>query len=388
MEQATTMPTSRQWTNWRWQQRNAVRTAEELRDFFPGVSASDIEAIDIHSRQMRFQVTRHFLNCIARTTDGAPDPLDPLWRQVLPALEGDLVAAGYSYDGTENWEMPEEMVTPIAQRKYEDRVIIRASNVCHAYCQFCYEALRTLEKDSEKSSFNLRHWDDTIRYVAENEEIGEVILSGGEPLMQGDDQLRRLLGDLRRLPRQIAIRIHTRALSFNPFRITDQLCATFEEFEVNSVGLHVTHVNELSPEFEQAAAKLRRAVPVLFANIPLLRDVNDSAEAIRTLSMRLYMLGVARGYLYHFMPHSPGADRFRTPVQAGVKITHWMKRRVSNLAVPEYVLPHQTGKYTMPLLGPEEELPRRRTSATGEWVLHFVNWLGEEVDYPDPPVGL
>ena len=60
-------------------------------------------------------------------------------------------------------------------------------------------------------------------YLREHPEIHEVILSGGEPLMQADAQLARLLSNLRSLDRAIAIRIHTRALTFNPFRVTDDL---------------------------------------------------------------------------------------------------------------------------------------------------------------------
>jgi lysine 2,3-aminomutase len=374
------------WANWRWQQRAAVRTTEELLEVFPGLSEEQAEQIDRHNKTMRFQVTRHFLGLVERTPEGAPSPEDPLWRQVLPTDADAATPSSYRYDGTENWELPSEMVTPIAQHKYDDRVIVRAANICHSYCQFCYEALRTLEKESEKPAFNLGHWDGTLDYLREHPEIQEVILSGGEPLMQSDEQLGRLLGDLRALPRPLAIRIHTRALAFNPFRITDDLCAVMSEHGVTAVGLHATHVNELGPDFVDAVRRLRREVPVLFANIPLLRGVNDSAEEIHELSMTLYMHGVARGYLYHFMPHSPGAERFRTPVWTGVEITRALKRRVSNLAVPEFVLPHHSGKHTMPLLAPDEQPPRRGTTETGEEVVRFLNWQGDKIEYPDPPV--
>jgi lysine 2,3-aminomutase len=373
-----------EWGNWRWQQRSAIRTTEELLEVFPGLAGDRLEAIDRHTQTMRFQVTRHFLGLVEQTPEGAPRPDDPLWRQVMPADPEEAAPSSYSYDGTENWELPSEMVTPIAQHKYDDRVIVRAANVCHAYCQFCYEALRTLEKESDKPAFNLHHWDATLGYLLKHPEIQEVILSGGEPLMQSDEQLGRLLGDLRALPRPLAIRIHTRALAFNPFRITEDLCATLAEHGVTAVGLHATHVHELGPDFVAAAQRLQRAVPVLFANIPLLRGVNDSAAAIHELSMKLYMNGVARGYLYHFMPHSPGSERFRTNVSAGVEIIRALKRRVSNLAVPEFVLPHHTGKYTMPLLAPDEQPPQRATSASGEEVLRFRNWQDETIEYPDP----
>jgi lysine 2,3-aminomutase len=378
--------TKSDWSNWRWQQRSAIRTSEELLEVFPGLAGEEAESIDRHAETKRFQATRHFLSLVEQTPDGAPKPEDPLWRQVLPSAPGATAPSGYSYDGTENWELPSEMVTPIAQHKYQDRVIIRAANICHSYCQFCYEALRTLEKDSEKPAFNLRHWDSTLEYLREHPEIQEVILSGGEPLMHSDEQLGRLLGDLRALPHPLAIRIHTRALAFNPFRVTDGLCSVLAEHEVNAFGLHATHVNELGSDFADAISRLRRVVPVLFANIPLLRGVNDSSPAIHELSMKLYMHGVARGYLYHFMPHSPGAERFRTPVWTGVEIIRALKRRVSNLAVPEFVLPHHTGKHTMPLLGPDEEPPRRVATAGGEEVVRFLNWRDELIEYPDPPV--
>ena len=210
-----------EWTDWKWQQKNAVRSVDQLLQVFPGIPQNISEAIRRNTKTRRLQITPYYLRLIRRTPDGlAPLADDPLWRQVVPywEIEGDTA---YEYDGqTENWEMPEEMVTPIAQHKYDNRVIIRLANVCHAYCQFCYEALRTLEKHSFKPTFQQEHWDATIDYLRRHEEIEEVILSGGEPLMHTDEQFEHVLADLRNLGRQIAIRIHTRALTFNPFRIT------------------------------------------------------------------------------------------------------------------------------------------------------------------------
>lgn len=60
-----------------------------------------------------------------------------------------------------------------------------------------------------------------------------------------------------------------------------------------------------------------------------------------------------------------------------------MKRHVSNPAVPEYVLPHPTGKYTVPLHDADEH-PRHEMDPDGVRLLGFVNWRGEHVTYPDP----
>ena len=379
----TTETTPAEWTDWHWQQRSAIRSLEQLREVFPRLSADAVRALQMTARTRRFQLTPYFLSLVGRTPDGeAPVADDPMWRQVLPVWAE--TAAAYDYDGvTENWEMPSEMVTPIAQHKYPDRVIVRLANVCFAYCQFCYEALRTLEKETTKASFQHEHWAATVEYVRGNSDIFEVILSGGEPLMHTDALLDRVLSDLRGIERPLAIRIHTRALTFNPFRVTDELVEMLRRHRVNAIGLHVTHPAELTPSFEEAVGRLRRAAPVLFANMPLLRGINDDVATIERATRKLYLLGVARGYLYHFMPNSPGGEGYRTSVQLGVDIVRSMKRRVCNLAVPEFVLPHTTGKHTMPLLAPGEAPPAPARDAAGHPVVRYTNWLGGVVDYPD-----
>jgi lysine 2,3-aminomutase len=373
-----------EWADWKWQQRTAVRSVDDLLEVFPGLPDDVADAIRLNSVSRRFQITRYYLSLIRRTPDGdAPLPDDPLWRQVAPSwtAEGD---SAYAYDAhTENWELAEEMVTPIAQHKYDNRIIVRLANVCHSYCQFCYEALRTLERESSKVSFHEAHWAATVEHVRANPAIEEVILSGGEPLMQADARLDSVLADLRAIERPLAIRIHTRALTFNPFRVTDDLVDVLRRYGVNAIGLHVTHPHEITTEFAAAVDRLHEATPILFTNTPLLRGVNDDVETIHELGMTLYLHGVVSQYLYHFMPHSPGSAQFRTSVQDGVDIVRALKRRITNLAVPEFVLPHESGKHSVPLLARGEAPPRGVVDDRGARYLRYTNWRGEAVDYPD-----
>jgi lysine 2,3-aminomutase len=378
-----------EWTDWKWQQRNAIRSVEQLLEAFPGLDGQILDAVSRNQEYRRFQITPYAVRLVKRIPGTLlPEANDPLWRQFVPYWPDEGLSDS-AYDGhTENWEMPGEMVTPIAQHKYDNRVIVRLANVCLAYCQFCYEALRTLEKDSPKLSFQQKHWDDTIEYLRRTPAIEEVILSGGEPLMHPDEQLDRILLDLDTVGRPIVKRIHTRALTFNPFRVTGDLLKILSNRKVAAVGLHVSHPNEITPEFLSAVERLHGATPILFANIPLLGGINDSVEVLRELGMRLYSNGVIPHYLYHFMPHSPGAAEFRTPVQRGIDIVRFLKRRVSNLAVPEFVLPHHSGKFTPALLGVNEPPLTRMVNADGHVVVRYTNWLGNVVDYPDEGSGV
>ena len=378
---------------WRWQQQNAITSIEKVLAVFPGLSEAISNIITEHLKSRRLRITPHILKQIRRTEDNSAPLLDdPIWRQLIPFWNTEGETA-YSYDGhTENWEMPHEMVTSIGQHKYDNRIIVRLSNVCHGYCQFCYESLRTLEKKSDKLPLQPKHWEDTVAYVRNNPAIEEVVLSGGEPLMHSDDMLEQVLADLRGLPRWIAIRIHSRALTFNPFRITDSLIEILKRYNLNSFGVHVAHPQEITPEFREAAKRLQTATPIMFANIPLLRGINDDTKTMHDLCMNLYGLGIIPHYLYHFMPHSPGSQEFRTSVKKGVDIIASLKRRISNLAVPEFVLPHHTGKHTVPLLRENEEPFSYGVDDRGNAFVRYTNWEGNLIEYPDivnhPPLTL
>ncbi|MFF7708865.1 radical SAM protein [Pseudomonas sp. NPDC007930] len=369
--------------DWRWQQRNALQDAAALAARFPGLANSPQHPELLRNLgQRKLGLTPYLANLIATDAQGCPLPDDPIWLQMAPVGEPDGGAA-LAYDGhTENWEMPGEMVTPICQHKYDNRVILRCANVCHAYCQFCYEALRTLEPASGKAPLKKTEWQHTLAYLAQQPKVEEAILSGGEPLMLSDERLASLLADLRAVRPDLLLRLHTRALTFNPYRITHSLVETLGQYRVNAVGLHVAHPRELTPAFEAAVRHLHTRVPLLFANIPLLAGVNADYACLKALCMRLYGLGVLPHYLYQFMPFSPGAQRYRTPISTGVAIIAKMKRRLSNMAVPEFVVPHRSGKYSVPLeLGGTPA--RLFTQADGSEALAFTNWQGTPCVFPE-----
>ncbi len=374
-----------EWRDWKWQQRNAVTAVEDLKRIFPGLSATSLRDIQENLNQRRICLTPYVLS-LMQCEEGTRRPRaeDPVWRQLVPEWSTGASASAIEYDGkTENWELHDEMKTPICQHKYPNRVILRVANVCHAYCQFCYEALRTLEKNSEKESFRQRYWDETLDYIRQTESVEEVILSGGEPFMLSDEKLDSLLQSLREIDRPLALRIHTRALTFNPFRITDDLLAALARSRVRAVGIHVTCLPELSADFRAAAARLQTAVPIVFANMPLLRGINDSIDTMRELCMNLYQNGVIPHYLYHFMPFSPGSAIYRTSVRSGIEIVKGMKRNITNLAVPEFVLPHQSGKYSPPLMLDGSDYPRWAEGSRGGPVVQYRNWQGDVVEYSD-----
>ncbi len=371
------------WVDWRWQQRNTIKDADDLYASLGNSWEQNIQDKVIQNLQDRkMQITPYYLALILNTTEQNADiTQNPLWRQVVPFWENEI-DGGYD-EQTDNWELSNEMKTPICQHKYDNRVILRMSNTCNAYCQFCFEALRTLKPKTDKSTASRNLFQESFEYIKNNDSIEEVILSGGDPLTLSDAKLEEYLSQLRSWNDTLLIRMHSRALSFNPFRVTDQLIAMLEKYKVNSFGVHVCHPDELSVDFIEAVKRIQKVVPIVFSNMPFLRGINDNEQTLHKLFIQLYRIGVKPYYLYHYMPYSPGASIYKASVAKGIQIMSKLKRRVSNIAMPEYVLPHEKGKFTVPLVENIEDFPRFEGDEQGRRFYKFVNWQNQACYWND-----
>ncbi|MFD2642696.1 KamA family radical SAM protein [Pseudomonas japonica] len=369
-----------QWTDWRWQQRNACRDELSLSHALGGLGKSEISVIKKNLTKQKLQITPYYLELIKshQTAKNLSD--NPLWRQVAPLWAEEPVGG---YDGeSENWELNHEMKTPICQHKYQNRVILRITNTCNSYCQFCFEALRTLKPKTEKENAKRNSFEESLDYIRHNPEIEEVILSGGDPLMLTDSKLEESLSAIRAVNENLLIRLHSRALTFNPFRITNELIETFQRYRLSSFGIHVCHPWELSEEFSSALRRLQSVVPLVFANTPFLKGINDKEETLHRLFIELYRLGIKPYYLYHFMPFSPGAGVYKASINDALSIMNRLKRRISNIALPEYVLPHSEGKFTVPLINEENPVPTFEYR-DGKRYYRFTNWKGDACEWLD-----
>lgn len=340
-----------------------------------------INALDLMRarQQFRVAVTPYYASLIETMTLS-----DPIWRQVAPAIEREQRPD--AYDGArENWEDPVEMPSSILHHKYPDRALVRVRNDCHSFCTFCLQALRVLDAARPKESMGDQLWNATLEAIRQRPAIREVILSGGEPLLFENERLRQILASIRAIPHVDGLRIHTRALTFNPFRVDEGLVDVLRGADVREVAFHVAHPREMTSAFEQAVKRLLSSGALLNAHIPLLRGVNDDPSCLEQLFRDLHQLRIRPYYLIHCMPFIPAVGRFRTSVTAGVRMIRSLKRRVSNPAMPEYIIVHDTGKQTVPAAADGASDFRYERREDGWPVVRFVNWKGDWVEYLDSP---
>ncbi len=383
----------KQWTDWHWQQRNSISGVESVKKYFTQITLKYLDKLFTPSQdRIKFQVTPYMLSQIPQAISQEQLERNPWFLQFFP--QGELYKEGHdAYDGTDNWESREEFPTSNIHHKYTNRALVRFRN-CLAYCNYCFESMGILEKNpAPEKLFQRAEWQSSLDYIAHHSEIEEVILSGGEPLLLSDSKLDKVLKDIDGIQDESGKkkvrfkRIHTRVLTHNPYRVTEDLVSLLARYQVNEVAFHVTHPDEITPEFIDAVGKVRefggRHAPLLAAQTPLVAGINDNANILWELFARLFENNIKPYYLLHTMPHTPFANQQRVSVRDGVCLMKQLKRHKSNIAIPEYVIVHYDGKQTVPLeLEGTPEFQYTRDSR-GNPIVRFKNWRCNWMEYPD-----
>ncbi len=356
---------SETWNDWRWQYAHRLTTPRDL-DRIPWLDAREKEEIARVARTYPFAVTPFFLGRIRWA-----DPGDPVRRQVLPTLDELRPWPGCLLD-----PLAEGRDTPVPGlvHRYPDRVVVLVTGRCAVYCRHCFR--KRLWRGGPLDEGEAR-WEAIVGYLSGHEEIREVLLSGGDPLVLPDGRLEGILARLRRIRHVEVIRIGSRVPVVLPQRITPSLCRVLERFGPLWLVTQFNHAREISPEAASACERLLRAgIPVNSQSV-LLRGVNDDPETMTELCRGLLRIRVRPYYLHQCDPVA-GAGHFRTSLEKGIEILRAMEGRVSGLAVPKFVVDLPGGGGKVPLQ-PAYHLSGRQ----GRHL--FRNYAGRPFSYEDPP---
>jgi lysine 2,3-aminomutase len=277
---------------------------------------ADIKSV---SQVYPFRVTRHYLSLIEQT-----DPFCAIGRQSIPALE-ELDDTGDPDPLAEGEYSP----TPTFIKKFPGRGVFLVSGECAMYCRFCNRR-RLVGKGWNPKSF----WEETLKYLERNREIREVILSGGDPFMLDPEELSYILSRLKGMGKAV-VRVSTRMPVVNPGGMKDGHYRAIEENSPLWVVIHINHPRELSPEFAEAVARIRRAGSMLVSQTVLLRNVNDCPHVLGTLFEGLVSHGVKPYYLFQ-LDHVKGAGHFKVKLERGIEIMRALRGIISGLAMPQY----------------------------------------------------
>jgi len=361
--------TNEEWNDWHWQLRNRIRDIDGLSRILQ-LSDDERDAILRHEGQLPVSITPYYAGLL-----DAYNPLQPLRRTVVPVTAEFLHANGEADD-----PLGEDAHSPVPGlvHRYPDRVLFLVTGYCSTYCRYCTRS--RMVGNGDGSNFTLGHWEKAIAYIESTPAIRDVLLSGGDPLTLSDEKLEWLLDRLRRIKHVEFLRIGTKAPVVLPQRITPALTRMLRRYHPLWMSIHFTHPDELTPETNQACARLADAGIPLGSQSVLLSGINDSVDVMKRLMHRLLKARVKPYYLYQCDPIT-GSSHFRTPVNRGIEILHGLRGNTTGYAVPTYVIDAPGGGGKVPLLPQYIE-------GRDEDGLLITNYEGNTYRYPDSPLGL
>jgi len=327
--------TDEDWANWKWQLKNRIKDSAVIAQII-GLSDLERKRIDKVSKVYRWAISPYYLSLV-----GADYENSPIYRQAVPDIRE--LAPGGSLD-----PMNEALTSPApcVTRRYPDRMIINVTNQCAMYCRHCQRRRNIGETDRHAC---LKDVAQAIDYVAKNEEIRDVLITGGDALLLSDHVLNSILSELHQIPHVEIKRIGTRVPVTMPQRITPELCDIIRRYPPIYINTQFNHPLEITPEAKSACDRLIEAGVVLGNQAVLLRGINDQPYVMRKLGQELLKIRVRPYYIFH-AKDVQGTRHFQTSITEGMDIIRSLRGHTSGLAVPTYIVNAPGGLGKIPLM--------------------------------------
>jgi len=284
----------------------------------------------------RFRANEYYLSLI-----DWDDPHDPIRRLIIPD-PSELEQWG-SLDPSKEENFT---IIPGLEHKYPSTALLLVSNVCGGICRFCFRKRVFIHQHGQI----LTDLPAAAEYIQQHQEITNVLLTGGDPLILTTNELKKIVQAILPIEHIKILRIGTKMVAFNPYRILEdpELCKLITDCVSRGkqvyIMTHFNHARELTDVAIQAANKLRHAGALLANQTPLIHGVNDSPDVLADLFRKLSFNGIPPYYLFQCRPASGNKD-YAVPIEQGYRIFEQAKARVSGLAKrARYVMSHVTGK--------------------------------------------
>ncbi|MCK5255897.1 MAG: 4Fe-4S cluster-binding domain-containing protein [Deltaproteobacteria bacterium] len=223
------------------------------------------------------------------------------------------------------------------QHKYPNTALILATNKCFEYCDYCFRK-RNFYTDREMC----KNINEAIEYVKSHPLIDNVLISGGDPLTLSNEELDSIFS---KIPKNIKIRVGTKALHYNPSRLDVKLSRQLKEYDVD-LTTHFVHPDEISPYTKSTLEKPNSSTGglVLRNQAVLLRGINDTTDTLVKLFNKLVDNGIFPYYLFQCRP-TKGNLKYAVPLSEGIDIVEEARANLSGMAKSfRYVMSHKDGK--------------------------------------------
>jgi len=311
------------WNNWQWQYKNSFCTIEEIKKY---INIDKIEPNTFkNTGYTPISVTPYMLYTI---TNMDAENANSLLKQFIPFAEH----SKYKFSEIDSLKENKACVAPNLIRKHRNRVALLVNRCCACYCQFCTRQHITRYHKNKK-----HHIKSALDYIHKNEEISDILITGGDPLLEETVSIDSLLHKLYSISHIRIIRIGTRIPITMPMRINSELINILCKYPTLYINIHINHPAEITAQSKAAILSLANAGIPLGGQSVLLRGINNSVEILQKLFEQMIEIKVKPYYLYQ-CDKAPGCEKFIVSPTEGIKIINELNGRLSGFAVPKFVV--------------------------------------------------
>ena len=326
---------------WQEQIKNMVNSLEKLNQYID-ITPDEEEAIK--TLNMRWGTTPYYASLMDKN-----DPDCPIRKMVIPSMKENENEHGIpnylvfkeNREKTDRFGENEKRPDSIA-RHYDDRVAFTITDVCPSYCRYCFRREAVIDQEL-RLRFDV---DEGLEWIRNHEEIRDVLLTGGDPLMLSDKDIKYLIDSLRSIPHLEMIRIHTKMPITCPQRITKNLLEVLGQEHDTPIwmNVHINHPKEITDKVKKVIWDITHTGINVGNQGVVLKGINDDVDTFRKLHQKLLSVRIRPYYMFHCQL-APGVDHFRAPVEKGAElIRDGIRGHTSGLAQPMYAVSTNYGK--------------------------------------------
>jgi lysine 2,3-aminomutase len=303
------------WNDYKWQLKHIIKDMKTLESLI-SLDNDEREGLEFAEKsQIPFQITPYYLSLFNPSGKTRGDRA--IRAQVLPSAYYGKKVIENRTAGTDMDFMGERSTSPVEgiTRRYPQIVILKPVDVCPQICVYCQRnwEIKPLKesKSSRKTIANAIDW------IRNNENISEVLVTGGDPLILGDDYLEQILRDLSGIGHIERIRIGTRVLVTLPMRITAVLVGILEKYHKPGtreicIVTHFEHSSEITAESIEAISKIRKTGISIY-NQQVFTYFNSARYESSALRKHLKLAGIDPYYTFNTKGKEETED-FRVPI--------------------------------------------------------------------------
>lgn len=351
------------WNSFQGQIRNAVDSVATLSRLID-LPEDVLESIGRVTKSYRMRLTPYYTSLIMPGVIN-----DPIMLQSVPT--GEMIEnSGIEIPPVAADHSPARLIDQF----YPRVVTIKVTNMCAMYCTHCLRLAHIGRKDH---TYSREAYNEALEYIRNNEQVRDVLITGGDAFVLPNSLLKWLLGELDKIDHVKIKRLGTRIPVTAPMRVDEELLDILEESSDKKPIRVVTQINtaqEITPVSRDAFRRISKRTFTVLNQAVLLKGINDSRTKMWKLCETVQEAYVRPYYIFNCSHRNPQFSHFRVPLDVGRDIVESMYGNIAGDAIPRYI-----------------------ATAGGKIPLHKSNvvrleddtytlrkpWNGEEAEYPD-----